>query len=127
VAVDRDLLATTFTRRNARKTGLAGDKLEVRESASLPDALLGALGAGDRYDLILGELSPSAGEKVAQAELQAIAQALNPGGQASLLCLEKVDKQWVQPFAKKSGLTIFPVLLREGYVVLTLKPRTPRS
>jgi 16S rRNA G1207 methylase RsmC len=123
VAVDRDLLATTFTRRNALKSGLAGQKLEVRESATLPDALSN----DDRFDLILGELSPSAGEKVAEAELNAIAQALTPGGQASLLCLEKINKQWVQPFAKKSGLTIYPVLMREGYAVLALKPRTPRS
>jgi 16S rRNA G1207 methylase RsmC len=117
VAVDRDLLATTYTRRNAERLGLASDALEVRECATMPDAIA----RGERFDLILGELSPSAGAAVAEAEIKAAAQALNPGGQALLLTLEKLDQQWVRPFVKRSGLSLHPVLMREGYAVLSLR------
>ena len=118
-AVDRDLLAATFTRRNADKLGLSGAKLEISETAHFPD-FLASLESKARFDLILGELSPSAGEKVLQSEIKAIAQALAPGGQALLLALSKIEREWVKPFAAKNKLAILPVISREGYVVLRL-------
>jgi hypothetical protein len=119
VAVDRDLLGTTFTRANAERLGLAGPLLEVREAAHFPDALA----AGEKFDLAAGELSPSAGERVAEAELVALSQALAPGGQGLLLCLEKVARDWVLPIAARRRLSLHRVLARDGYALLRLAPR----
>jgi 16S rRNA G1207 methylase RsmC len=116
VAVDRDLLATTFTRINAAELGLAGERLDVRENAHLPDALQ----PDERFELVVGELSPSAGERVAEAELEAIATHLEKGGQALLLSLEKLEREWVRPFALKKKLSIHPLIAREGYAALRM-------
>lgn len=114
VAIDRDLLGTTFTRDNARSLDLDDDRLQVRETAHFPDALL----PDEKFNLIIGELSPSAGEGVALAEMRAIESALMPGGQALLLCLEKIEKDWVKTFQAESKLTVNRVLAREGYAVV---------
>lgn len=116
VGVDRDLLGTSFARLNAADLGVAGERLEIRESAHFPDALA----PGEKFDLILGEFSPSAGEGVLQAEVRAIAAALAPGGQAYLLCLDKVEKDWVRPFATKQRLSLIATIKRAGYTVLRL-------
>ena len=113
-AVDRDLLATDFTRRNAARLSLAA-KLTVLENSDLPDVL-----AGSRFDLIVGELSPSAGEAVAAAEWDAISKALAPGGQALVLTLDKLNREWMKPLIARTGLAIHPVISREGYTVLRL-------
>jgi 16S rRNA G1207 methylase RsmC len=112
VAVDRDLLGTSFVRHNAEKLGLS-QNLEVRETAHWPDAI----SKEEKFNLILGELSPSADEAVAISELQAIEQSLIKGGEALVLCLEKIEKDWMKKFAPKSKLSIFKVLTREGYTV----------
>ena len=112
VAVDRDLLGTTFTRHNAKTLGL-DQNLEVRESAHFPDAIQ----PEEKFNLILGELSPSADEAVAIAEMQAIEQSLVKGGEALILCLDKVEKTWIKKFATKSKLSIHKVLTRQGYTV----------
>ena len=117
VAVDRDLLGTTYVRRNAERLGLGGEKLEVREAPSFPEAIQ----EGERFDLILGELSPSTGEKVVEHELKTIAKALTRGGQALLFSLEKLNKESVKPAAARSKVAIFPLLMREGYVVLSIR------
>ncbi len=111
VAVDRDLLGTTFTRRNARRLGVT---LDVRENAHFP----GALGASEKFDLIIGELSPSAGEKVAHAELNAIARHLAPGGNVILLCLEKLEKDWVQSYNARAAKKFLRLIARNGYAIL---------
>jgi 16S rRNA G1207 methylase RsmC len=118
VAADRDLLATEFTRRNAERLGLAGERLRIREAAHFPDALLPA----ERFDLTLGELSPSAGERVAVAELEALARALSPGGQALVLALEKLEREWIRPLAASRRLSIHRVIARRGYALLRLAP-----
>ncbi len=114
VAVDRDLLGTAFVRRNAEKLGLGGPLLEVRENSRLE----GALTAGETFSLVLGELSPSAGEKVAHAELEAVLGSLEKGGRAYLLCLDKIEKEWVRPFAAKKRIALLPLISRDGHVVL---------
>jgi 16S rRNA (guanine1207-N2)-methyltransferase len=111
VAIDRDLLATTFVRRNAKN-----QKLDIREAAHFPDAL----GAEERFNLILGELSPSAGERVAGEEILAVARSLAPGGRALLLALDKLERDWVRPLALRHRLTILPLISRDGFTVLNL-------
>ena len=115
VAIDRDLLGTTFVRHNALQLGLS-DGLDVRESAHFPDAIH----LEEKFNLISGELSPSAGEAVALAELKAIEKSLAPKGEAIILCFEKLEKDWIKKFASMSKLSIFKVLTREGYTVVRL-------
>jgi len=115
VVSERDLLASTFLRINAEKLGLE-KHLEIREHAHFPDAFQ----TDEKFHLILGEISPSAGESVALEELKAIENHLATGGQAILLCLEKLEKDWVKKFEKKSGLSISRVLTREGFTALRL-------
>jgi 16S rRNA G1207 methylase RsmC len=79
VMVDRDLLATAYTRRNAHRLGLAVD---VRESAWLPNAV-----SGEAFDLVVGEISPSAGSNVARAELELAGNVLKEGGRSLWLGL----------------------------------------
>lgn len=116
IAAERDLLATTYIRRNAKRLNFLGEKLEIRESAHFPDVIKPT----ERFNLIMGEISPSAGENVFQAEIQAIAKALEPGDQALLLALDKIEREWVRPFAVKNKFSLLPVISREGYVVLRL-------
>ena len=118
VAVDRDLLATTFTRHNAARLGVSHPRLEVRESAHFPDALA----PEERFDLAIGELSPSAGEGVAAAELEALARVLEHGGQALVLSLEKLERTWVRRLAEKRRFCASRVIAREGYALSRVAP-----
>lgn len=115
VAIDRDLLGTTFTLHNAEKLGL-NERLEVRENAHFPDAI----NPEEKFNLILGELSPSAEEAVAFAEMQSIENALAKGGEALILCLDKIEKDWVKKFASNSKLSIQKVVSRDGYTVVRM-------
>ncbi len=119
VATDRDLLGTHYVRRNAERLQLGGEKLEVRETSTFQEALA----PQERFELILGELSPSAGEKVALTELQAIHSALEPNGEALILALEKLEREWIKPSLVRTLLSIQPIIRREGYVVLTMRGR----
>jgi 16S rRNA G1207 methylase RsmC len=114
VAVDRDLLGTAFTSLNAARLKIAGPGLEIRARAHFPDAI----GPEEKFDLIVGEFSPSAGEAVLQAELRAIFSALVPGGQAYLLSLDKLEKDWVKPFEEKNRLALTTTIKRAGYCIL---------
>lgn len=115
IAVDRDLLGTNFVRHNANRLEL-NENLDVRENAHWPDAIH----PDEKFNLILGELSPSADEAVALAELRAMEASLAIGGEALILCLDKIEKDWVKKFAAKSKLSIFKVLSRESYSVVRL-------
>ena len=64
VVSERDLIASTFLRINAEELGLE-ENLEIREFAHFPDAFQ----PDEKFHLILGEISPSAGESVALIEL----------------------------------------------------------
>jgi 16S rRNA G1207 methylase RsmC len=87
VAVDRDLLAVAFTRRNC-----AGHPGRFRA-----DAMLGVPEDLGPFDLILGELSPPLGPAAAIEELRAARRALAPGGHLLALCLLG---QWKGPIRK---------------------------
>ena len=116
IAVDRDLLATTFTRYNSRALDLDGAKLEIRETAHFPDAIA----EGEKFSLVMGELSASAGEAVAISEVEEVHRALAPGAEAFLLCVENVEKRWIRPFVERTKFSISVLIRREGYVVLRL-------
>jgi 16S rRNA G1207 methylase RsmC len=109
VAQDRDLLDTAFLRRNARTHAAA---IEVRESLFPRDR-------DETFALLLGELSPSAGEAVAKRELQDAAELLAPGGQALVLLSEKMEREWLPKVAPRGALTAI-LLRREGACVLRI-------
>jgi len=114
-ASDRDVLATTFARENAKRLGVA-DRFEVREGVDVTSAL----GVGEVFDLAIGELSPSSGERVAESDLVALAKAVGGEGQALLLTLEKIERDWIMPIAARRKLTVSRLIARNGHVVLRL-------
>jgi hypothetical protein len=72
-AGDRDLLATTFTRRNAAALGVA---VEAREGSGLVKAAK----AHERFGLLVGELHPSASDDAVLNDLRAGTSHLEAGG-----------------------------------------------
>ncbi|MCC6523669.1 MAG: methyltransferase [Polyangiaceae bacterium] len=113
VTVERDLLGAEFLRRNAARVGLDGARLELRMAAHVPDALR----PDERFDLALGELSPAAGERVAHAELAALARHLEPGGQALCLAVEKLAREWLGR-DRALPVSLQRLIARQGYVVV---------
>ncbi len=117
IAQERDLLDAAFTRRNARALGLEGPRLSVLEALWPADALARAGGAPP--DLIVGELSPSAGPLVAALELKQVALGLAKGGQALVLATAKQEREWL-PAALPKGAGASILLRRAGFTVLRL-------
>lgn len=109
-AAERDMLGADYCRRNAEKHQCAGEGLSIREGHHFP-----AMISEDNFDLVIGELSPSAGKNVALAEIDAAAQVLGRNGTALLLTLEKNDKEWIRPAKKLPPLT--RLISRDGYVL----------
>jgi hypothetical protein len=72
-AADRDLLATTFTRRNAARLG---KRVETRDS----DSLSAALRAGEKFDVFAGEVHPNTGEEAIGQDLLASKACVKTGG-----------------------------------------------
>ncbi len=119
-AFDRDLLGIDFTRKNDLRLNQA-TTLRYREHASVMDAL----SADDRFDLITIELSPSAGEAVAEAELRVLHQHLSPGGRCLILALDKVAKDWVKPLGTRINLPLSSLASRVGFTVFQLDSSHP--
>lgn len=113
-ALDRDLLAANFTQRNADRLGLSGGRLQVSLSPNFFDSI------PKGQDLILGEISPSLGQEVAHAELNAVAEGLQSGGQALLLSLEKTSKAWIENHWKHPSKKAYRLLARDNYVILSI-------
>jgi len=118
-AVDRDLLATTFTRYNSEVLDLGGELLDVQESVYFSESIA----PGETFDLMMGELSPSAGELVAIDEVRTVMQSLSANGQAYLLCADRMAKDWIMPFAVQNKMQIQIALKRDGYTVLRCAPQ----
>lgn len=116
LAFDRDILATTFARANAAALGLEGNLLEIRESVDMARALR----SDEVFDLAVGELSPSAGEHIAEQDLVTLFKHLKENGQALILTLEKIEREWITGIAKRRNLSITRLIAREGNVVLRL-------
>lgn len=75
IAADRDLLALTYARRNAGRHGVG---LAERPAPWLP----GALEAGERFALVVAEVTPGLGGAATRAEVAASRDALVATGEA---------------------------------------------
>jgi 16S rRNA (guanine1207-N2)-methyltransferase len=119
VAQDRDLLDTTFLRRNARALALDGALLRVEETLFPAEAAR----EGERFDLVAGELSASAGEAVSARELSEAHALLAPGGEALVLLTPRQRREWLPAVVPpRSAATI--LLERPQMCVLRLsRPR----
>jgi len=82
-AADRDLLATTFTRRNAARAGLS---VSTREAPFLDSAL----GEAETFAHIVGETPLAAGDAAAASEMACVRANLAPGGEALWLAHGRV-------------------------------------
>jgi 16S rRNA (guanine1207-N2)-methyltransferase len=119
VAQDRDLLDAEFLRRNARALGLAGERLRVVEALLPAEAAL----EGERFDLVIGELSSSAGAEVAARELRDVHSLLAPGGEALVLLSPRQRREWL-PHALPPRSTAAVLLERpQGCVLRLSRPR----
>lgn len=114
IAADRDLLATTFTRRNAERHGLS---LTTREVAWLPDAA----GPEERFDLVVAETSDAAGPEATRRELTTVRKLLAPGGQALWLTRTKQVADLVGPL-EQHGRPPRALASRGAYTVLRDAP-----
>ncbi len=115
---ERDLLGAAFARLNERRLSLEGAPVKYREGARV-EALFTP---GDRFDLAVGELSPSFGEQVAEQELSALRGALAPGGAAHLVLLEKLERRWLGPIAARQRLRSIRLMARDGYTIVRITP-----
>jgi 16S rRNA (guanine1207-N2)-methyltransferase len=98
-AIDRDLLATTFTRRNcAASLG----RLRVEEALEISSAPA----AEGSFDLVLGELSLPLGPRATLHELGEARRLLGPGGSGLVLGLEKQWKEFLRGAAGELGLSV---------------------
>jgi len=101
LAVDRDLLATAFTRRNCAASGEGAPRLRVEEAVGLGGAASCGL-----FDLVLGELSSPLGERANAVELSQARSALAPGGRGLVLASKKQWKEWLRPRAELLRLNL---------------------
>ena len=97
-ALDRDLLATAFTRRNC---AFAEDRLRVLEAVRPSAARPGA-----PYDLILGELLPPLGPAATLEELRETRELLAPGGIGLIIGLSKQWREFLRDAAESLGLEV---------------------
>lgn len=112
---DRDLLGLHFTKLNAQKFGI-DEHLKIIASPQVSEALTDS----SRYNLILGELSSSAGEAVAFDEIKTAHAHLAQGGEALFLCLCRLEKDIMKTFAPKQNFRIQKVLTRSDYTVIRI-------
>lgn len=90
-AVDRDLLALRYARRNA------GERLALHPATALD---------GLRAPLVVGELVGSAGHAALTAQLEQSVVAAGPGGQALWLGLSRLLKELSAPIGRLRGFTV---------------------
>jgi 16S rRNA (guanine1207-N2)-methyltransferase len=115
LAVDRDVLATTYTRRNA---ALAGVMLQTRDAF----ALAGGLAPGEHYLLVVGEVHASAGEEATAADLLAAAGSLARGGQGLWLGLTRQARGWLDRLTAAGRLGSTVLATRGAYTVWYVRP-----
>ncbi len=98
VVADRDLLGTSFAKRNCAS---GASRLRVIEAAGTsrpwPEAA---------FDLILGEMLPPLGPRAALAEMEHLRAGLVPGGEALILGLRKAWKEFLQRDSRRLGLSL---------------------
>jgi 16S rRNA G1207 methylase RsmC len=119
VAQDRDLLDLAFLHRNAAAHSLDGERLRL-EAALFPAE---AARAGEAFELVLGELSASAGEAVAARELAEAHTLLAPGGEALVLLSPRQRREWLPAALPRGGSATVLVERPEGCVLRLSRPR----
>lgn len=106
--VDRDLLATTFTRRNAGELSL-----ELREGWTLSEARP----SEERFGLFVGEFHASAGEDANAADVLESVRLLDKGGQALWMGLTRQAKGWLERLVKNGRARVAPLASRGSWSV----------
>lgn len=106
MAADRDLLATTYTRRNAVRLGVAVSTADVLNPGEV----------AERYDLVLGELSPAAGLAATIAEAGACLSLMKAGGAALWLGPSKHVRDWLG----QGDWKVAPLASRGAYRIVRL-------
>jgi 16S rRNA G1207 methylase RsmC len=114
-AVDRDLLAGAFARKNCRGSE---PRIRVVERLRITDGP--SLGP---FDLILGELSPPLGPRATLSELADARNALAPGGRGLVLALAKQWKEFLERSSADLGLRLLAA--RSTAVLLELRGGSP--
>jgi 16S rRNA (guanine1207-N2)-methyltransferase len=111
LAVDRDVLATTYLRRNAMEGAL---QVKTIDALVPPPAL-------DRFELVVGELTASVGRERAVAEIEACLG--NATGKASVLWLglSRTMREWLSDARR---FTISTIASRGLYSVIRVVPRS---
>lgn len=108
VAADRDLLATTYARRNVQAAGGPGT-LEVRDAYELAQGVR----EGERFAFVAGEVHASAGEDANAADVLTSLGCLGKGGMALWLGLTRQAKGWMERL-QKGGRVGTAVLATRG-------------
>lgn len=112
VASGRDLLATTFTRRNC-----AGLPVEAR------DALWPHQAGQNGFELAVCESFAPAGEESAIREVAECLQLVASGGQVLWLATGKDARAWLPIVLKQTGASGGTLAARGAYAVVRLRPR----
>jgi 16S rRNA (guanine1207-N2)-methyltransferase len=115
VAADADLLATTFTQRNARAISVS---LETRDALT-PE---GALAPGMRFDCIVGELAPHLDTSAATDEVGQASRALRSGGSALWLGLTRQGRSLLERGSAHKRLRFNALAQRGAYSVWRVQP-----
>lgn len=108
---ERDLLGELFLKFNAKNLNCPLRRVET--SASILSTH-----AHSNFDYVLGELSPAVGEVVTYAECCEVLSFLAPQGEALLLMLNKIEREWVRHWKFKGRIQ--KVLTRGDYTVLRI-------
>jgi len=113
---ERDLLALDYIERNSKRL-LGGPMVHPIEGFFFPECM----DREERFDLITIELSSSAGEKVAVAEIEAMAAQLSEGGLGLVVALDKIAREWLQPRLRNSAFPLRALAARNGFTVFSVE------
>ena len=97
-AVDRDLLAAAYTRRNC---AAAADRIRVIETLGI-----GGAAEGRPYDLVLGELSAPVGPRAMVREIEEAGAVLASGGRALIIGFHRHWKEFLRERGRHLGLRL---------------------
>jgi 16S rRNA (guanine1207-N2)-methyltransferase len=114
IAADRDLLATAFTRLNASQLGL---RIDTREVAWLPEAAR----EDERFELVVAEVSDTAGTAATLREITSVRKRLAPRGEALWLTRTKHVAPLVAAL-EPHGRAPRPLATRGAFTVLRDAP-----
>jgi hypothetical protein len=114
VAPDPDLLATTFTRRNAHALRLT---IETRDAATLGHAL----GSNDAFSCFVGDLSSQADPASLAAEVERAGRAVVPHGTALWLGLTRQGSAVFEQATRSGAIRANPLGSRGAYTVWSIR------